>query len=166
MLFTDDCRCVIILNMTDAVVKESVKVLRECEEIQLRKGNDYQNPNSRIRQADYYPGGVATILDIVHAKVLRMRSVIEAMENDPNYTPNFESFEDSCKDAINYLSFGVAYSRGKIDGQDPARDFLNRAKLVSGSVNCTTLAVSHGIGPRRSSVDDWSKPDKSTDDLS
>lgn len=106
--------------------KESIKVLQECAELQRRKSNDYQNPQSRIRQADYYPSGVKTILEIVHAKVLRAQSVIEAMELDPNYVPNFESVEDSFKDLINYASFGVAFIRGKVDGQDPERDFLNR----------------------------------------
>lgn len=106
--------------------KESVNVLHECVDLQLKKSNDYQNPNSVIRQADYYPNGISTILDIIWAKVLRARSVIEAMENDPNYSPNFESIEDSFKDMINYASFAVAYSRGKVDGQLPNRDFLNR----------------------------------------
>ena len=109
-------------------MKESVKILHECADLQTRKSNDYQNPHSMIRQADYYPRGVASILDIVHAKVLRMRSVIEAMENDPGYKPNFESLEDSAKDLINYSSFIAAYIRGKVDGQDPTRDFLNRRK--------------------------------------
>lgn len=107
-------------------MKESIKVLQECAELQTSKGNDYQNPNSRIRQADYYPRGISTIIDIIHAKVLRMQSVLEAMENDPNYNPNFESLEDSSKDLINYGSFIVAYMRGGMDGQDPERDFLNR----------------------------------------
>lgn len=106
--------------------KESILVLEECAVLQKKKANDYQNPHSRIRQADYYPRGVATILDIIFAKVLRMYSVIEAMENDPTYVPNFESFEDSCKDLINYASFAAAYSRGKVDGQMPGKDFLNR----------------------------------------
>ena len=106
--------------------KESIKVLQECAELQIKKGNDYQNPNSRIRQADYYPRGVSTILDIVHAKVLRMQSVIEAMENDPNYDPNFEYLEDSAKDLINYGSFITSYIRGGMDGQKIDRDFLNR----------------------------------------
>ncbi len=106
--------------------KESIRVLEECAELQASKSRDYQNPHSRIRQADYYPRGVATILDIIYAKVLRMYSVIEAMENDPTYVPNFESFEDSCKDLINYASFAAAYSRGKVDGQAPGKDFLNR----------------------------------------
>lgn len=109
-------------------MKESLKVLQECAEIQAKKGNDYQNPNSRIVQADYYPRGVASIMDIIHAKTLRLWSVLEAMENDPNYQPNFESMEDSFKDLINYASFGVAYCRGKIPGQDPSKDFLNRSK--------------------------------------
>jgi len=104
----------------------SVEVLKECIELQLKKSNDYQNPNSTIRQADYYPNGCQTILDTMNGKVLRMRSVMEAMVNDPNYQPNFESLEDSAKDLINYASFFVAYSRGKIDGQTADRDFLNR----------------------------------------
>ena len=106
--------------------KESIKVLQECAELQIKKGNDYQNPHSRIRQADYYPRGIATILDIVYAKVLRMQSVIEAMENDPEYEPNFESLEDSAKDLINYGSFMASYMRGGMDGQRIDRDFLNR----------------------------------------
>lgn len=109
-------------------MKESLRVLQECAELQAKKSNDYQNPNSRIRQADYYPRGVATILDVIHAKVLRAQSVLEAMENDPAYSPNFESLEDSFKDLINYGSFAVSFCRGKMEGQDPARDFLNRLK--------------------------------------
>jgi len=111
-----------------AEVKESINVLQECAALQLKKSNDYQNPNSRIKQADYYPRGVASILDTIHGKVLRAYSVMEAMENDPNYKPNFESLEDSFKDMINYASFAVAYSRGKIEGQDGTRDFLNKPK--------------------------------------
>lgn len=118
------------IDYTRMEEKESIKILDECKALQIKKSNDYQNPHSRIRQADYYPRGVATILDIIQAKVLRMYSVIEAMENDPSYVPNFESFEDSCKDLINYSSFAAAYSRGKIDGQDKNKDFLNRAKVV------------------------------------
>jgi len=34
-------------------MKESLKVLKKAAEIQTQKSNDYQNPNSRIRQADY-----------------------------------------------------------------------------------------------------------------
>ena len=107
-------------------MKESLKVLQAAAEVQQKKSNDYQNPNSRIRQADYYQHGCATLLDLMYAKVLRMQSVLEAMEADPNYNPNFESLEDSCVDIINYASFFVSYSRGAMDGQDPSRDFLNR----------------------------------------
>ena len=106
--------------------KESIKVLQECAELQLKKSNDYQNPNSRIKQADYYPRGIATIIDIVHAKVLRMQSVLEAMEHDKSYDPNFESLEDSAKDLVNYGSFIVSYMRGGMQGQSIDRDFLNR----------------------------------------
>ena len=107
-------------------VRDSVNILNECIELQNRKARDYQNTASRIKQADYYTRGVATILDIMHGKMLRMYSVLEAMEHDPDYEPNFESLEDSAKDLINYASFMVAYCRGTIDGQDPEHDLLNR----------------------------------------
>lgn len=109
-------------------MKESIKVLQECAELQTKKGNDYQNEFSRIKQADYYPNGVSTLLDINHAKMLRMQSVVSAMMADPSYEPNFESIEDSAKDMINYCSFIVAYCRGKMEGQNPNHDFLNRPK--------------------------------------
>ena len=112
--------------------RESIRVLQECAEVQLKKSKDYQNDASRIRQADYYPRGVATITDLIYAKTLRMQSVIEAMEKDPTYKPNFESIEDSAMDLINYASFVVSYCRGKMDGQDPNRDFLNRPIKISG----------------------------------
>jgi len=111
-------------------MKESIKVLQECAEVQTKKGNDYQNEHSRIKQADYYPNGVSTLLDINHAKMLRMQSVIAAMQADPSYEPNFESIEDSAKDMINYCTFIVSYCRGKMDGQNPDHDFLNRPKKV------------------------------------
>lgn len=110
-------------------MRESVKVLQECIDLQTKKANDYQNPNSKVRQADYYPNGVMTLLDINHAKMLRMQSVIAAMQYDPTYTPNFESLEDSAKDMINYCSFIVSYCRGAMDGQNPDNDFLNRKKI-------------------------------------
>jgi hypothetical protein len=106
--------------------KESIKVLQECAELQIKKSQDYNNPDSRVRQEMYYTRGVATLLDIMWGKMLRMYSVVEAMENDIDYNPNFESLEDSAKDMINYSSFVVAYLRNGIDGQDGSKDFLGR----------------------------------------
>lgn len=109
--------------------RASVKVLKEAIELQNRKSQDYQNPLSRVRQADHYPRGVYTILDIVNGKLLRMYSVLETMEAGGSI--NFESVEDSAVDAINYLSFVVAYLRGEIDGQDPDNDIFNRRGHVN-----------------------------------
>ncbi len=113
-------------------MKESLKVLQECAELQQKKSQDYQNEKSRIRQADHYPRGCATILDMVHQKITRIYSVMEAAESGSN--PNFESLEDSAKDAINYLSFFVSYKRGMMDGQNPNNDFVNRPKSDNDSV--------------------------------
>lgn len=128
--------------------RESVNVLQECIDLQKKKSRDYQNPNSKIKQADYYPSGCLTILEIMHAKMLRMRSVMEAMQNDPSYAQNFESLEDSAKDLINYASFFVSYSRGKVDGQEPDRDFMNRQKYtVQSTTTGPTGAPNFGINP-------------------
>ena len=49
--------------------KESVNVLNECIELQLKKSQDYQNPNSNIKQAMHYRRGVDTIHDMIHQKL-------------------------------------------------------------------------------------------------
>lgn len=108
--------------------RESVVVLQEAIELQIKKSADYQNPHSIIKQADYYPNGVDDLITTINAKVLRLRSVTGAMKHDPEYRQNFESIEDSCLDIINYASFVVAYCRGKIDGQDTNRDIFNRPR--------------------------------------
>jgi hypothetical protein len=105
-----------------------VQVLHECIGIQERKSMDYQNPNSNVKQADYYPSGIKTIYEIVLAKTLRMKSLIEQYELNADVQPKNESIEDSAMDAINYLSFLVAYIRGEIAGQDTSRDILNRKR--------------------------------------
>ena len=61
--------------------------------------------------------------------MLRMYSVLETMEAGGKV--NFESVEDSALDAINYLSFIVAYMRGEIDGQADGRDIFNRKTTES-----------------------------------
>jgi hypothetical protein len=104
--------------------RKSANILLEAAELQERKGQDYQNPLSRVRQADHYPRGVYTILDTINGKMLRMYSVLETMEQGGNV--NFESVEDSAIDMINYASFLVAYMRGDIDGQEMGKDIFNR----------------------------------------
>ena len=104
--------------------RESANILLEAAALQERKGQDYQNPLSRVRQSDHYPRGVYTILDTINGKMLRMYSVLETMESGGKV--NFESVEDSAIDMINYASFLVAYMRGDIDGQEMGKDIFNR----------------------------------------
>ena len=110
---------------------DSVGVLEECIVLQKRKARDYQNPYSTVTRADYYPRGVFTIHDIMHAKMLRMKSVMEAMYHDETYKENFESLEDTYKDLINYGSFAVSWLRGKMEGQNPELDMFNNKKQHS-----------------------------------
>ena len=100
--------------------RESVNVLQECIDLQLKKSQDYQNPNSNVVQAMHYRRGVDSIHDTMHGKMLRAQSLLES-----GSTANFESLEDTYKDLINYASFAVSYIRGKMEGQDPNRDMFN-----------------------------------------
>ena len=109
--------------------KESIIVLHECAQLQSKKSEDYQNPNSNVKQADHYRRGVDSIHDTMHGKMLRAQSLLES-----GNTANFESLEDTYKDLINYASFAVSYIRGKMEGQNPDLDFLNRPKNVDTSV--------------------------------
>lgn len=107
--------------------RHSVKVLEECIELQNRKSQDYQNPNSNIVQAMHYRRGVDTIHDMIHQKLLRAQSLLESESNQ-----NFESLEDTYKDMINYCSFAVSYLRGEMEGQYKLRDHKNRKKKQPG----------------------------------
>jgi hypothetical protein len=104
----------------------SVAILGECMQLQMKKSQDYQNADSSVAQADYYPTGVKTLHEIVHAKMLRMKSLIETFEANPTVAPMFESLADSAKDAINYLSFLAAYCEFAVPGQKQDCDILNR----------------------------------------
>lgn len=125
--------------------RASVKVLKEAINLQNLKSQDYQNPLSRIKQADHYPRGVNTILDTVHGKIIRMYSVLETMEQGGKV--NFESVEDSAVDAINYLSFIVSYLRGTMEGQDPERDIFNRPNTKNPQLIPTKFVETHVEAP-------------------
>lgn len=107
-------------------MKPSLKILKECADIQMKKAQDYQNPLSTVQQADYYVNGVQSIYDIMHGKMLRIKSIQETILNDPDYTPNHESLRDSLVDLINYATFYASYLEGGIQGQNPDRDMFNR----------------------------------------
>ena len=103
--------------------KESILILQECAELQAKKSEDYQNPNSQVKQAMHYRRGVNSIHDTMHGKMLRAQSLLESGQAN-----NFESLEDTYKDLINYASFAVSYIRGKMEGQDDSLDYLNKPK--------------------------------------
>lgn len=109
--------------MKDTSGKEPIEILEECIDLQKLKGADYQSEASSVRQADYYPRGVWTLYDIIHAKMLRIKSVLEKIDGGDE--ANFESLSDSCKDAINYLSFMASYLDYGIDGQSEDKDIFN-----------------------------------------
>lgn len=101
--------------------RESIKVLHEAIELQVRKARDYQNPETGIQQAQHYRRGIDTIHDFIHSKMLRATSLIES-----GSTPNFESLEDTYMDMINYASFAVSWLRFQMEGQDKDKDIFNK----------------------------------------
>lgn len=113
-----------MVRMTKQYSRPSANILLEAAELQEKKGADYNGAKTSVEQADYYPRGVWSILDVVNAKYLRMVSVLETMEQGGK--ANFESIEDSAIDLINYASFIAAYMRGDVPGQNPSHDVFNR----------------------------------------
>jgi hypothetical protein len=113
-------------------IRESIVVLNECIDLQLKKSQDYQSPDSNVKQAMHYRRGIETIHDIMHGKMLRAESLMETIKNGGS--ANFESIEDTYKDLINYASFAVSYIRGEMDGQDSNRDMFNRFKSFTPEV--------------------------------
>ena len=109
--------------------KESLKVLQECADMQIKKSQDYQSDGSNVTQSMHYRRGVDTIHDVILGKVMRATSLLESGNN-----PNFESLEDTYKDLINYSSFAVSYIRGKMEGQQPGRDMFNKP-IKNGEIN-------------------------------
>jgi hypothetical protein len=107
--------------------RASVTVLRECMELQIKKSQDYQNPNSNVVQAMHYRRGIDSIHDIMQGKMYRAQSLLESGRAD---IANFESLEDTYKDLINYASFAVAWLRGGIEGQQPGYDIFNKKIVV------------------------------------
>ena len=117
-------------------MKESVKVLQECAQMQTKKSADYQSDQSSVLQAMHYRRGVDTIHDIIVGKLMRATSLLESGNN-----PNFESLEDSYKDMINYASFAVAYMRGKMEGQRQDRDMFNKPIDPSATVEIVAAPI-------------------------
>jgi hypothetical protein len=124
-------------------MKESVKVLQECAELQTKKSQDYQNENSNIVQAMHYRRGVDTIHDMISQKLIRAQSLLEAGGD-----PQFESLEDTYKDMINYCSFAVSYIRGKMEGQNANHNMFNKPKSAT-----ATIKVSNSDESGNNSVD-------------
>lgn len=116
-------------------MKPSLQVLKECAEIQSKKAQDYQNDASSVQQADYYVNGIQTIYDIMHGKMLRMKSIQETMLNNEDFNPNHESLRDSVVDLINYATFYAAYLDGGVPGQDGTRDVFNRSLKLEEKCN-------------------------------
>jgi hypothetical protein len=105
---------------------EPTRVLKECIALQTKKSEDY---NSFVKLADYWPHGLQSLHDMMHVKMKRLESLLEASE--VGYaTPKFESIEDTAKDLAVYASFFVAYARGKMDGQNPNNDIFNQPQLA------------------------------------
>jgi hypothetical protein len=105
------------------IERTSVTVLRECMDLQIKKSQDYQNPNSNVVQAMHYRRGIDSIHDIMQGKMYRAQSLLESGRAE---VANFESLEDTYKDLINYASFAVAWLRGGIEGQQPGYDIFNK----------------------------------------
>lgn len=128
------CNIDIVKNLKqefDTRRKGATGALYDAIQLLERKTLDYQNPNSSVKHADYYPRGIDTILDLILAKYLRLRSLSEKVKSGQSSKPEFESLNDNAIDLISYSAFLSAWLKQEIDGQDKTADIFNRKTNVS-----------------------------------
>ena len=70
-----------------------------------RKGQDYNN--NSVALEDYFPFGDYSYQQMMHMKLLRMRSTLG------NPSPNYDSLMDSVLDLLNYTVFYLDYLNQK-----------------------------------------------------
>ena len=108
----------------------AVRVLMEAAEVMRKKSQDYANPDSSVRQADYYPNGLDDHIYMIDVlKRNRQISLVETLKKrGETYRPNNEDLEDTLIDRINYLAMAIEWLRGQTEGQNPNLDAFNRPK--------------------------------------
>ena len=79
-----------------------LKLIEPAVALVARKGEDY-NANT-IQLAEYFPFKDKSYQQMLHMKVLRMRSLL-----DKGSAPNFDSMLDSVYDLLNYAVFYLEY---------------------------------------------------------
>lgn len=73
----------------------------------VKKHEDY---NTGIQLEDYFPFGHKSYIQMLHVKVLRLRSL-------DGRAGNFESVKDTLYDLINYSIFYLDYLESKVNEQ-------------------------------------------------
>ncbi len=86
---------------------EYADLLQDAMNLVTAKQQDYQSSASSITLEDYFPFGHKSYVQMLHTKVTRLRSLVEAM--DAGVEPNFESIRDSVNDLINYAVFYLKF---------------------------------------------------------
>ena len=116
-------------------------ILLKAAELKRRKSEDYQG--SQFTEADYFPFGHQSFIQMLHTKYLRMRSVVE-QENQ-----NFESLEDTLIDMISYAAMYAAWLENNKDTfskPDNAGPAVSRHVETSNPSSLDTLEVDYKRG--------------------
>lgn len=89
-----------------------------------KKGEDYNA--STVQLVDYFPFKDKSYQQMLHMKVLRMRSLL-----DKGSAPNFDSLLDSLYDLINYSVFYLDY----LNAKDKTPEYKGLSKPWQGADN-------------------------------
>lgn len=91
----------------DILNKPEYSVVREAIELLERKSKDYNR--GAISRERYFPHGLLSYHQMLHTKVLRLESLLQK----PDSNPNFESIEDTLKDLLNYAIMTLQFIRNE-----------------------------------------------------
>lgn len=79
-------------------------VIKPAMDMVVKKHEDY---NTGVQLTDYFPFGDLSYIQMLHVKILRLRSLQE------KGSANFESKLDTVHDLINYAVFYAEYLKAK-----------------------------------------------------
>lgn len=109
-----------------ALRRRALEVLEDAKSTMIKKADDYNFPESRVKSADYYPRGLDDLEHMLRIKMLRIMSILDKMKagNDVE----FESLGGTLEDLIVFSAMMIEFSEGKMDGQSQDQDLFGREK--------------------------------------
>jgi hypothetical protein len=113
-------------NVMKNLRRRALQILDQAKGTMIKKAEDYNFPEGRVKSADYYPRGLDDFEHMLHVKYLRVMSIVDKMK--AGVENNFETLTMTLEDLIVFSAMMAEFSEGRMDGQDPSKDLFGKEK--------------------------------------